>query len=256
VRTFMKVWRGLRSIWRFILGVGCVLNIVDGVMILSRGASCPAVQFVQTPKAELLECVPYGVDGGLSARGMAGLFVVPSLALLWWVSRHFVKDMWYRYGPDARKYTVTPTFDLPPARTPVVVPGASKVCPWCAEPVDLADIVCRSCNGALPQLRGAVPPPADEWGALKAVHPHAFGPVFHSVEQIPRDQWPADAHAAIDRACTLFTTAGMNANRAVQLAFEEAVAGAAAVTDQPVNEPSDRGDDPPAPSLPPRLPPR
>jgi hypothetical protein len=246
----------VRAIVRFLIGLFCVSLILGGINLLRLGDLCPAVRFVETPKVEFLLCVPRGTRLSISSGSLAALLIVPALLVLLFVSRHFLADMWWRNTRGTPVYTVERTFDLPPARVPVVVPGATAVCPWCAEPVDPADLVCRSCNGALPQLRGAVPPPADEWAALRATHPHAVGPVLHSAEQIPKDQWPADAHAAIDRACGLFTQEGLDANRAVQRAFEEAGARVVPQADGSAPEAADRGDEPPAPSLPPRLPPR
>jgi hypothetical protein len=259
VSKFGTVWRALRTIWRFLVGVSCVSSILNGVNLVRLRSICPTVRLADTPQVLFLVCVKQNAaetSDGWPIGSIAALMIFPSSVILLWVSRHFLADMWWRNRPGTPLYTVTRTFDLPPARVPVVVPGASPVCPWCAEAVDAADLVCRSCNGALPQLRGTVPPPADEWATLRAAHPHAVGPVLHSAEQIPKDQWPVDVHSAIDRACALFTTEGLDANKAVQRAFAEADPGIAPVAEGTDAELPDRGDDPPAPSLTPRLPPR
>jgi hypothetical protein len=244
------------AVWRFLVGVSCVSSILNGVNLIRLRSICPTVRLADTPQVLFLVCVKQGTSDGWPIGSIAALMIFPSSVILLWVSRHFLADMWWRNTRGKPVYTVERTFDLPPARVPVVVPGATSACPWCAEPVDPADLVCRSCNGALPQLRGAVPPPADEWAGLRSAHPHALGPVVHSAEQIPKDQWPADVHAAIDRACGLFTQEGLDANRAVQRAFQEAGAGVVPQADGSAPDAPDSGDEPPAPSLPPRLPPR
>jgi hypothetical protein len=74
---------------------------------------------------------------------------------------------------------------------------------------------------------------------------------MHAAESIPKEQWPAEGKRAIGRACVLFTSGGLDANRAVQRAFEEATSGGTTDTVAP-----DSGDDGPGVRPPPRLPPR
>jgi hypothetical protein len=251
--------RLLRGFVVFVRGivVACSLTFfVGAASIILRRSRCPVVVLDMRPPTFLYACVAergtsaFELPGGPAAALMFALGCV----LFFRATLSYWQGVWYRRRRAPVMLTMPVREPVPTQRS--VVPGASKVCPWCAEPVDVTDIVCRTCNGALPQLRGAVPPPADEWGALRAAHPHAFGPVLHSAEQIPMDQWPADGHAALDRACSLFTTAGLNANQAVRRAFLEAAQGSVSVVDEPSNGPADRGDEPPTPTLAPRLPPR
>jgi hypothetical protein len=200
--------------------------VITGLRILTSGSKCQSVRFDMLARTVIFRCLPDS-SGDMSSTAAGALALVPGLAML----TAAMVPLWQRWQYRRalrRRVPVEPGPLIPMARA--VLP--ERVEPMMVTPPTLA-------------------PPPDEWSGLRATHPNAFGPVMHAAESIPKEQWPAEATRAVGRACVLFTTGGLDANRAVQRAFEEATSGATTDSVAP-----DRGDDGSGVRLPPRLPPR
>jgi hypothetical protein len=249
-----RIVRVLVTLWRISLVVGASTFVVGGIRILTGGPDCRGVRFGIRAHLVLYQCVADpGSSSAVMSSGAAALLALGlGVAMLTLATLPFWRGLWYRRGGGGASAAALPMATrLPPVRVPVVMPAAARECPWCAATIDTVAVVCRSCGCEVRPIGVQIAPPADEWTTVRATHPHAFGPVLHAAEKVPKEQWPADAKHAVGRACVLFASEGLDANAAVRRAFEEA-----RFVPTPTVLSHESSDDQAGVRRPPRLPPR
>lgn len=100
-----------------------------------------------------------------------------------------------------------------------------RPCPWCAESIKPAAVVCRYCGRDVEPLAAAAPDPVDApanqhaYSFLRDEHPTSFDAVWEAASQVP--SWPRLPTPALRAACKAVEN-GAPTSAAVKMAFAAA----------------------------------